>query len=121
MARVVQKYGGSSVADPAMIGRVARRIVTTRRAGHDDVVVASAMGDTTDDVTRLGSQVARRPPERELDMLLSSNFELASRSDLRLTARCLPGECEAAVRALHEVFDLGRARVARAAAAGGVE
>jgi len=64
---VVQKYGGSSVADAEGIKRVAKRIVDTRRAGNEVVVVVSAMGDTTDDLRDLAEQVSPLPPAREMD------------------------------------------------------
>jgi aspartate kinase len=75
---IVQKYGGSSVADVDKLVRVARRVVATRRAGNDVVVVVSAMGKTTDGLLALAKQVAAHggetsdPPRRELDMLLST-------------------------------------------------
>jgi aspartate kinase len=68
---VVQKYGGSSVADVHAIGRVAERIASTRRQGLDVVAVVSAMGKTTDQLLALAREVAPAPPRRELDMLLS--------------------------------------------------
>ena len=77
MALFVQKYGGSSVADAESIKRVAKRIVDTRRAGHDVVVAVSAMGDTTDELLDLAGQVAPIPAPRELDMLLSSGERIA--------------------------------------------
>jgi aspartate kinase len=77
VALFVQKYGGSSVADAASIKRVAKRIVDTRRAGHDVVVAVSAMGDTTDELLDLASQVAPIPAPRELDMLLSSGERIS--------------------------------------------
>ncbi len=77
MGIVVQKYGGSSVADAAGIKRVAQRIVTTRRAGHDVVVVVSAMGDTTDELRDLAEQVTPLPPPRELDMLLTAGERIS--------------------------------------------
>ncbi|MGA8248206.1 MAG: aspartate kinase [Nocardioides sp.] len=77
MGIVVQKYGGSSVADAAGIGRVAGRIVDTRRAGHDVVVVVSAMGDTTDELRDLAEQVSPEPPPRELDMLLTAGERIS--------------------------------------------
>ncbi len=77
MGIVVQKYGGSSVADADGIKRVARRIVDTRRAGHDVVVVVSAMGDTTDDLRDLAEQVSPTPPPRELDMLLTAGERIS--------------------------------------------
>ncbi|WP_040162739.1 aspartate kinase [Microbacterium gorillae] len=77
MALIVQKYGGSSVADAESIKRVAKRIVDTRRAGHDVVVAVSAMGDTTDELLDLADQVAPIPAPRELDMLLSSGERIS--------------------------------------------
>ncbi len=77
MSLVVQKYGGSSVADADSVKRVARRIVETRRAGHDVVVVVSAMGDTTDDLLELAEQVSPLPPARELDMLLTAGERIS--------------------------------------------
>jgi aspartate kinase len=74
---VVQKYGGSSVADADGIKRVAQRIVTTRKAGHDVVVVVSAMGDTTDELIDLANRVSPLPPGRELDMLLTSGERIS--------------------------------------------
>ncbi|GAA0952504.1 aspartate kinase [Virgisporangium aurantiacum] len=77
MALIVQKYGGSSVADAERIKRVAERIVSTRKAGHEVVVVVSAMGDTTDELLDLASQVSPVPPGRELDMLLTSGERIS--------------------------------------------
>ena len=77
MALIVQKYGGSSVADAESIKRVAKRIVDTRRAGHDVVVAVSAMGDTTDELLDLAHQVAPISAPRELDMLLSSGERIS--------------------------------------------
>jgi aspartate kinase len=77
MALVVQKYGGSSVADAAGIKRVAQRIVATRKAGHSVVVVVSAMGDTTDELRDLANQVSPLPPARELDMLLTAGERIS--------------------------------------------
>ncbi len=77
MGIVVQKYGGSSVADATGIKRVAQRIVNTRKAGHDVVVVVSAMGDTTDDLRDLAQQVTPLPPPRELDMLLTAGERIS--------------------------------------------
>lgn len=71
MALIVQKYGGSSVKDPESLKRVARRIVEEHRRGNQLVVVVSAMGETTDHLVELAHQVSSRPPEREMDMLLS--------------------------------------------------
>ncbi|MGI8451849.1 MAG: aspartate kinase [Streptosporangiaceae bacterium] len=77
MALVVQKYGGSSVADADGIKRVAQRIVATRKAGHSVVVVVSAMGDTTDELQDLAAQVSPLPPGRELDMLLTAGERIS--------------------------------------------
>jgi aspartate kinase len=74
---VVQKYGGSSVADAEGIKRVARRIVDTKKAGHEVVVVVSAMGDTTDELIDLAEQVSPFPVGRELDMLLTSGERIS--------------------------------------------
>ena len=78
MSRVVQKFGGSSVADAESIKRVARRIVETTKAGHQVVVVISAMGDTTDDLLDLAQQVSPQPPARELDMLLTAGERISA-------------------------------------------
>ncbi len=72
MPLVVQKYGGSSIADIECIRRVARRVVATRAAGNRVVVVVSAMGHTTDALTRLARQITPSPQRRELDMLLTA-------------------------------------------------
>ena len=77
MAVVVQKYGGSSVADAERIKRVAERIVVARKGGHDVVVVVSAMGDTTDELRDLAHQVSPLPPGRELDMLLTAGERIS--------------------------------------------
>jgi aspartate kinase len=72
MTLIVQKYGGSSVADAAKIKNVARRVVRTKEAGNEVVVVVSAMGDTTDDLVKLAYQINPTPDMRELDVLLST-------------------------------------------------
>jgi aspartate kinase len=74
---VVQKYGGSSVADAEGVKRVAQRIVDAKRAGNDVVVVVSAMGDTTDELIDLAQQVSPMPPPRELDMLLTAGERIS--------------------------------------------
>jgi aspartate kinase len=94
---IVQKYGGSSVADAASVKRVARRIVDTKKAGHDVVVVVSAMGDTTDELLDLAEQVSPLPPARELDMLLTAGERISMAllamaiSDLGAEARSYTG------------------------------
>ena len=77
MALIVQKYGGSSVSDAESVKRVARRIVETKQAGNDVVVVVSAMGDTTDELIDLAEQVSPNPPGRELDMLLTAGERIS--------------------------------------------
>lgn len=77
MSLVVQKFGGSSVADATSVKRVAKRIVGYRQAGHDVVVVVSAMGDSTDDLIDLAEQVSPIPPARELDMLLTAGERIS--------------------------------------------
>ncbi|TWE10079.1 aspartate kinase [Rudaeicoccus suwonensis] len=77
MPLVVQKYGGSSLADADSIKRVARRIVDTRKAGNRVCVVVSAMGDTTDELLDLADAVSPDPPERELDMLLTAGERMS--------------------------------------------
>ncbi|GGK09730.1 aspartokinase [Pilimelia anulata] len=77
MALIVQKYGGSSVADAERIKRVAERIVNARKGGDDVVVVVSAMGDTTDELADLASRVSPVPPGRELDMLLTAGERIS--------------------------------------------
>jgi len=74
---VVQKYGGSSVADAERIKRVAERIVATRREGNSVVVVVSAMGDSTDELLDLAKQVSPLPPGREMDMLLTAGERIS--------------------------------------------
>ncbi|NDL60985.1 aspartate kinase [Phytoactinopolyspora mesophila] len=77
MGLVVQKYGGSSVSDAAAIKRVARRIVDTKKAGHEVVVIVSAMGDTTDELIDLAKEVSPVPAGRELDMLLTAGERIS--------------------------------------------
>jgi aspartate kinase len=94
---VVQKYGGTSVADPDRIRAVADHIVRTRRQGREVVVVVSAMGKTTDDLLRLASEVTARPSGRELDMLLTSGERISMSllcmaiEDLGIQAESLTG------------------------------
>ena len=78
MALIVQKYGGSSVGTAERIRRVAERIVETKKAGNDVVVVVSAMGDTTDELLDLAQQVCPAPPAREMDMLLTSGERISN-------------------------------------------
>jgi len=78
MALIVQKYGGSSVADGEKIKNVARRIAKAKDEGNQVVVVVSAMGDTTDELIRMAQQVSEQPDERELDVLLSTGELISS-------------------------------------------
>ncbi|HEV8311387.1 MAG TPA: aspartate kinase [Methylomirabilota bacterium] len=77
MSLIVQKYGGSSVADPEKIKGVARRVVETAKAGHRVVVVVSAMGKTTDGLIRLAHEITPAPNARELDMLLATGEQVS--------------------------------------------
>jgi len=77
MALIVQKYGGTSVADPERMRNVARHIATTRAAGHQLVVVVSAMGKATDNLLQLAHQVSANPPSREMDMLLTTGERIS--------------------------------------------
>jgi len=78
MALIVQKYGGSSVADAEKIRNVARRVGRAKDEGNEVVVVVSAMGDTTDDLLKLAYQISERPSDRELDLLLSTGEIVSS-------------------------------------------
>ena len=94
---VVQKYGGSSLADAESIKRVARRIAETKKAGNDVVVAVSAMGDTTDELLDLAQEVSPVPPPRELDMLMTAGERISMAlvamaiSDLGYSARSFTG------------------------------
>ncbi len=77
MTLIVQKFGGSSVADAESIKRVAARIARTKEAGHDVVVTVSAMGDTTDELLDLAYQVSDTRHSREMDMLLTTGERIA--------------------------------------------
>jgi aspartate kinase len=72
MALIVQKYGGSSVADAEKLKNVATRVAAVKNQGHQVVVVVSAMGDTTDELIALAGQITQRPSARDLDQLLST-------------------------------------------------
>ncbi|MEV5508097.1 aspartate kinase [Streptomyces orinoci] len=97
MALIVQKYGGSSVRSTERIKQVAEQLAATRRAGHDLVVVVSAMGDTTDQLLGLAREVAPVPARRELDLLLatgecvSSTLTAMALNSLGAPARSLSG------------------------------
>ncbi len=91
MSIVVQKYGGSSVADAQKLKRVAERVMQTTASGHAVVVVVSAMGDTTDDLLALAKTISPNPDRRELDMLLSAG-ERISMALLSIAIRELGGD-----------------------------
>ncbi|MDO5025114.1 MAG: aspartate kinase [Trueperella sp.] len=98
MALVVQKFGGSSVADAESIKRVAARIVETHRAGNRVVVIVSAMGDTTDDLIDLANSVSTAPPAREMDILLTAGERISMAllamavNDLGVDAQAFTGQ-----------------------------
>jgi aspartate kinase len=77
MALIVQKYGGTSVADPERMRNVARHVAKTRNEGHSLVVVVSAMGKATDNLLQLAHQVSQNPPSREMDMLLTTGERIS--------------------------------------------
>jgi aspartate kinase len=113
VALIVQKYGGSSVADAESIKRVARRIVATCGKGNQVAVVVSAMGDTTDELIDLAGQISPQPPARELDMLLTAGERISMAvlamaiADLGMEARSFTGSQAGVITdAVH-----GRARI----------
>ena len=77
MGLLVQKFGGTSVADVDRIQAVARRIAASREQGHDLVIVVSAMGHTTDELTGLARAISADPPRREMDMLLATGEQVS--------------------------------------------
>ena len=80
MSVIVQKYGGTSVADADRIRAVADRVTDAKRAGHDIVVVVSAMGDTTDELMAMARSLAPTPNARELDLLLTAGERIDRKS-----------------------------------------
>ena len=115
MALIVQKYGGSSVADADKILSVARRIGAVRQVGTDVVAVVSAMGDTTDELIELAHSVSREPHARELDLLLSTG-ELVSCTLLTMALRELGHEAislSGPQAGIHTDTSFGRARISR--------
>ena len=130
MGVVVQKYGGSSVADATSIKRVAKRIVETRRAGNDVVVVVSAMGDTTDELIDLAEQVSPRPEGRELDMLLTAGERISMSllamaiGNLGVDARSFTGSQAGVltdeVHGRAKIIDVTPGRIEEALAAGAI-
>ncbi|WP_027587544.1 aspartate kinase [Acidipropionibacterium thoenii] len=130
MTRVVQKFGGSSVADAESIKRVARRIAATRRAGNEVVIVISAMGDSTDDLMDLALKVSPQPAPRELDMLLTTGERQSAAllamalSDLGVPARSYTGSQAGVITtAAHgnaRIIDITPGRVEKSLSAGNV-
>jgi aspartate kinase len=127
---IVQKYGGSSVADADGIKRVAQRIVATKKAGHSVVVVVSAMGDTTDELRDLANQVSPFPPGRELDMLLTAGERISMAllamaiANLGLQARSFTGSQAGVItNSVHgnaRIIDVTPGRIASALELGAV-
>ena len=130
MALVVQKYGGSSVADAEGIKRVARRIVATREAGDQVVVVVSAMGDSTDELIDLANRVSPVPPARELDMLLTAGERISMAllamaiASLGMEARSFTGSQAGVITdAVHgraRIIDVTPGRISSALTAGAI-
>ncbi len=130
MGIVVQKYGGSSVADAKGIKRVAQRIVATRKEGYDVCVVVSAMGDTTDELRDLAEQVSPLPPGRELDMLLTAGERISMAllamaiANLGQTARSFTGSQAGVITdSAHgraKIIDITPGRIESAIAAGDI-
>jgi aspartate kinase len=130
VALVVQKYGGSSVANADGIKRVAQRIVASRKAGHSVVVVVSAMGDTTDELHDLAKQVSPLPPARELDMLLTAGERISMAllamaiANLGLNARSFTGSQAGVItdssHGKARIIDVTPGRIATALAEGSI-
>src|ERR671932_2192377 len=130
MALVVQKYGGTSVGDASRIRRVAERVVASRLAGNDVVVVVSAMGDTTDDLIALARRVSPDPPPRELDMLLTAGERISMSllamaiADLGVPAKSFTGSQAGIITdTLHgkaRILDVRAGRISDALAEGNV-
>ena len=130
MALVVQKYGGTSVGDASRIRRVAERVVASRLAGNDVVVVVSAMGDSTDDLIALARRVSPDPPPREMDMLLTAGERISMSllamaiADLGVTAKSFTGSQAGIITdTLHgkaRILDVRAGRISDALAEGNV-
>ena len=113
MALIVQKYGGSSVADVEAIKRVAKRIVDTRNAGHKLVVVVSAMGDTTDELLDTAAQITDNAPEREMDILLTAGERISmSLLSMAINELGVPAQAFTGAQAgIHTTSAYGRAQI----------
>jgi aspartate kinase len=128
LALIVQKYGGTSLADASKIRRVAERVVATRRAGNDVVAVVSAMGHHTDELVELAQRVSPNPPPRELDMLLTAGERISMSllamaiADLGTTAKSFTGSQAGIITdTLHgkaRILDVRAGRITEALAAG---
>ncbi len=124
MPIVVQKYGGSSLADAESIKRVARRIAETKKGGNDVVVAVSAMGDSTDELLDLAKEVSPLPPPRELDMLVTAGERISMAlvamaiSDVGYTARSFTGSQAGVITdAVHgraKIIDVTPGRITKA-------
>jgi len=77
MSIIVQKFGGTSVADVEKIKSAARKAIRAQNQGHQVVMVVSAMGKTTDILMKLSNEISERPPAREMDMLLSTGEQVS--------------------------------------------
>jgi aspartate kinase len=127
---VVQKYGGTSVADTDRIARVAERVAQAKRDGHDVVVVVSAMGKTTDELIRQAAEITDRPPARELDMLLTAGERISmsllaiAMHEHNLSARSFTGSQAGiitdAVHGKARIIDITPGRITEALAEGHV-
>jgi aspartate kinase len=128
MALIVQKYGGTSLADASKVRRVAERVVATRKAGNDVVAVVSAMGHHTDELVELAQRVSPDPPPRELDMLLTAGERISMSllamaiADLGTTAKSFTGSQAGIITdTLHgkaRILDVRAGRITDALAAG---
>jgi aspartate kinase len=130
VALIVQKYGGSSVADADGIKRVAQRIVKTRKGGDQVVVAVSAMGDSTDELIELAGQVSPLPPARELDMLLTAGERISMAllamaiANLGMEARSFTGSQAGVItdgaHGRARIIDVTPGRISSALAAGAI-
>jgi aspartate kinase len=128
MALIVQKYGGTSLADASRIRRVAERVVATRQAGNDVVAVVSAMGQHTDELVELAHRVSPNPPPRELDMLLTAGERISMSllamaiADLGTTAKSFTGSQAGIItdtwHGKARILDVRAGRITEALAAG---
>jgi aspartate kinase len=127
---IVQKYGGSSVADADGIKRVAQRIVRTHKGGNQVVVAVSAMGDSTDELIELAGQVSPLPPARELDMLLTAGERISMAllamaiANLGMEARSFTGSQAGVItdgaHGRARIIDVTPGRISSALAAGAI-